>query len=95
MNRGSAMDDRKMAEDDGIFSVLRKDLSVITPTIDQTYKSRSKSYAKTGLSSKNFHMANPNPQPGASYKFKGIRDLGYNKADMQSTTLPKFGKRVY
>lgn len=69
--------DKNRADDDQMHSVLRKDFSVITPSIDQTYKSRAKSYSNTQMSSKHLHMANPNPQPGRSYKFKGVRELGY------------------
>jgi hypothetical protein len=73
-----------------VDSVFRKDLSVLTPAC-QTVKSRGKSQV-----SNSFHMANPNPQPGAN-KFKGVRDVGYRyfyeNADPLQEVI-RFGRKV-
>lgn len=54
--------DGNARDDEAVYSVLRKDLSVVTPAIDKTYRSRANSYVShTGVSFKSFHMANPNP----------------------------------
>lgn len=67
-------------EDDFVYSTLRKELSVVTPSMAQSIKSRAKSFINSRTSTNSYHMANPNPQPDRnSYKYKGIRDLGYTR----------------
>ena len=84
-------------EDDLVYSQLRKDLSVKTPSIVPTQKSRSKSYMNSKTSSNSYHMANPNPQGGKSFKYKGIRDLGYTRyaKEVNPDDIIKFGKKVF
>lgn len=73
-----------------VGSQVRKDLSVVTPSIAKT---RAMSQATSNQ--KSFHMANPNPQPFQT-KFKGVRDMGYKKYEslVDPTDIIKFGKRV-
>lgn len=99
--RSTTQDGLKL-EDDVVYSTLRKELSVITPSIatfaSKSGKSRAKSYLNSRTSSNSFHMANPNPQPDRNqYKYKGIRDVGYNQYsnEMDPTDVIKFGKKVY
>lgn len=91
-------------DDDYVYSQLRKELSVITPsaiTRRTQASQRSKTLAKSQIqtrSSNSYHMANPNPQPDRKeYRYKGIRDLGYSyhEKDSDPTEVVKFGKRVY
>lgn len=84
-------------EDDYVYSQLRKELSVVTPSYVQSQsKSRAKSFINSRTSSNSYHMANPNPQSN-NYKYKGIRDLGYTRyaRDVDPTDIVKFGKKVY
>ena len=100
--RSTAQESLKV-EDDAVYSTLRKELSVITPSIatvaSKSGRGRAKSYMNSRTSGSNsFHMANPNPQPDRKqYKYKGIRDVGYNlySNDMDPTDVIKFGKKVY
>ena len=50
--------DGNARDDETVYSVLRKDLSVVTPAIDKTYRSRANSYVShTGVSFKSFQSA--------------------------------------
>ena len=91
-------------DDDYVYSTLRKELSVLTPsavTQRTAALSRSNHKAKSQIcsrSSNRYHMAKPNPQPDRNeYKFKGIRDLGYTRyaKDVDPTDIVKFGKKVF
>ena len=55
-----------------VHSVHKKDLSMKTPSIAQTTRSRSQASSYN----KSFHMANPNPQP-TDQRYKGVREVGY------------------
>ena len=75
-----------------VNSVFRKDLSVKTPSVAVT--SRSRTHASQY--SRSHHMANPNPQ-NKDIKYKGIRDVGYNvalNADAMLQDTIRFGKKV-
>ena len=76
------------------FSMHRKNLSVVTPSV---IKSRMPSLTSSNRDN-NFHLSNPNPQPWTDEtpKYKGPRDLGYKNWEKQfdPTDLIKFGKRV-
>ena len=70
-----------------VNSILKKDLSVMTPSINQRSQLKSMANSMDGYSkkyNKTFHIANPNPQ-GIDARFKGVRDVGYeayyDKAD--------------
>ena len=66
--------------------------SVMTPSIAKT---RAVSHNFSLEESRQFHMANPNPQ-GYNQKFKGVRELGYKQYEklMDPTDVIKFGKKV-
>ena len=86
-------------EDDTVFSKLRKDLSVLTPSVTKTdIRSRHRSYVGSHISTNSYHMANPNPQSERhSFRFKGVKDLGYTRyaREVDPTDIVKFGKRMY
>ena len=83
-----------------VFSRLKKELSVMTPSVTKTdIRSRARSYITnhSRASSSSYHMANPNPQPDRSYKYRGVKDLGYTRyaREVDPTDFVKFGKRMF
>ena len=72
-----------------VGSVHRKDLSVMTPSVNKSVRTQSLKQSDR----RSFHMANPNPQPFGQ-KFKGVRDLGYQNMQIDPADIVKFGKRV-
>ena len=88
-------------EEDMVFSRLKKELSVVTPSITKTdIKSRARSFVGSAsrATSNSYHMANPNPQPDRnSYKYRGVKDIGYSRygREFDPTDFVKFGKRMF
>ena len=64
----------------------------MTPSVAKT---RSQAHNLSLDESRQFHMANPNPQPYPQ-RFKGVRELGYKQFEKQidPTDVIRFGKKV-
>lgn len=74
-----------------VHSVQQRDLSMKTPSVAKTSRSRSQATSHN----QSFHMANPNPQ-ATDQKYRGVREAGYVAVEqaLDPQDFVRFGKKV-